>query len=462
MSTRSTDSGSSMHGGWFSPREGEPSYDPAPQEPEPLDDPSGLQDLPPLEAGDVVADRYQVVEMVGQGGFARVYRAEDLNLPREVALKELKRPGSCPEDVLLRFYNEPKQIAKLDHPQVIKVIEVAEEPGRGPIIVMEFLPNDLENYIESRPGGKLPVQEAAGILAGIASALAAAHKQGIIHRDVKPRNVLLTRDGYAKLTDFGIAQSATLALSTQFDAKLGTFEYMAPEAKQSAKGAIPQSDVYSLGVTLYRCVTGAQPSSIVRIEKAPAEARLILDKCLQDDPEDRYQTADEVEEALHELSGGEVRPTVTAPSRLPLYIAIAAICILVGVVAVVALRGPGQGSATAGPIEAPEPTPTSEQLESAKAYAQKMYDETVQGSRRGQVNRAKRAVTAIRAVLALDPNDPDAQRMLSDIKNLRSVSRQIEKIEKEVIMAVKERDSTRKDELLDQLVELAPDHPLVQ
>lgn len=215
----------------------------------------------PNENGSQFFDHYQLLGQIGQGGMATVYKATDTHLDREVAIKVIRidEIGSKNLDhALKRFEREARSLARLSHPNIVKVLDYGDNTGE-PYLVMPYLPSGtLKSVLKGKP---MPWQDAARILAPIAMALGYAHQQGIIHRDVKPSNILFTETGEPQLSDFGIAkvidEEATVEL-TGTNATIGTPEYMAPE-QVSSKSIDHRVDIYSLGVVFYEMLTGHKP-----------------------------------------------------------------------------------------------------------------------------------------------------------------------------------------------------------
>ncbi|MDI5904150.1 serine/threonine-protein kinase, partial [Streptomyces sp. 12257] len=217
------------------------------------------------DAGRLLAGRYRVVAQLGRGGMGVVWRAVDEVLGREVAVKELRTytDADGPElaDLRLRMQREARAAARVRHPGVVAVHDVAEVDGR-PLIVMELVDGPSLDAV-LRKSGPLDPREAAGIGAKVMDALAAAHEAGVLHRDVKPGNILLDRSGRVLLTDFGIATmddpgDGSATNLTRTGHLVGSLDYMAPERAQGADPG-PASDVWGLGATLYAAVEGASP-----------------------------------------------------------------------------------------------------------------------------------------------------------------------------------------------------------
>ena len=207
-----------------------------------------------LRAGTVLNDRYEVLSTVGTGGMADVYRARDLMLKRLVAIKVLKEEYSSDSGFVAKFRREAQAVGGLSHPNVVSVYDVGDQDGMY-YIVMELVEGiTLKKYIEKM--GAMEEREAVEVAMQVAKGLEAAHEQGIIHRDVKPQNIIISREGKIKVADFGIARmvsSETVTTST-----MGSVHYIAPE--QARGGACDaRSDVYSLGITMFEMVTGQVP-----------------------------------------------------------------------------------------------------------------------------------------------------------------------------------------------------------
>jgi serine/threonine protein kinase len=268
-------------------------------------------------------DRYRIVERIGTGGMAVVYKARDARLDRMVAVKIILKGRIRADDLaplLERFDREARALAHLSHPNIVKVHDYGNYNG-VPYFVMEFLAGGT---LSSRMTQPMPWAEAAKLLAPIARALQYAHQRGIIHRDVKPANILLTETGEALLSDFGIAKLLESVESTGLTGGglgVGTPEYMAPE--QWVGQAVPQTDIYALGIVFYQMITGRLPHQaaspaemllkhvnepVVRpktlVADLPDQVETILLKALAKKPEARYATMDEFAAALEKLAGG--------------------------------------------------------------------------------------------------------------------------------------------------------------
>lgn len=206
--------------------------------------------------GTRLGGRYRLEARIGQGGMSTVYRALDETLQRRVAVKLMNREVLSDSDQLERFRREARAVAQLNHPHVVGVIDAGEDEGR-PYIVFEYVEGEtLKERI--RRGGRLPIPEAVAYAIEIARALGAAHARHIVHRDVKPQNVLIDEEGSCKVTDFGIARTLDEEGLTADGRVLGTTDYVSPE-QALGHPVTGQSDLYSLGVLLYEMLTGQVP-----------------------------------------------------------------------------------------------------------------------------------------------------------------------------------------------------------
>ena len=206
--------------------------------------------------GTLISDRYRLDEKVGSGGMSTVYRAFDPTLERWVAIKLMHRDISSDPDQLERFRREARAVAQLNHPHVVTVIDAGEDDG-APYIVFEYVEGEtLKERIKRL--NRLPVAEAVAYAIEIGRALESAHANRLVHRDVKPQNVLIDQDGRAKVTDFGIARSMEAHGLTATGRVLGTTDYVSPE-QALGHDVTAQSDIYSLGVVLFEMLTGEPP-----------------------------------------------------------------------------------------------------------------------------------------------------------------------------------------------------------
>jgi tRNA A-37 threonylcarbamoyl transferase component Bud32 len=276
--------------------------------------------------GALLGGRYEVLEPLGQGGMAEVYLATDRLLGRQVAVKVILERYAGDDRFVARFRREARAAAALSHPNVVSVFDVGTHQG-SPFIVMEYVPGrTLAELLESGP---MSPQRVAEIGEAAARALGAAHAAGIVHRDVKPANVMVTADGRIVVLDFGIARALRWTPLTEAAAVHGTAEYMAPEYVRG-EGADPRSDLYSLGAVLYELLagrppfTGESPLQVAyrHLEEAPASPdsirpgipaglSTVVLRSLAKHPGERYARAEEMAADLHRLRSGQ--PAATAP-----------------------------------------------------------------------------------------------------------------------------------------------------
>jgi serine/threonine-protein kinase len=260
--------------------------------------------------GTVLENRYEILEMIGSGGMATVYKAKCRVLNRYVAIKVLKDSFKYDSEVVKRFNAESRAAAGLSHPNIVQVYDVSEKGGLD-YIVMEYVDGiTLKDYIAKR--GALPWEEACDFAVQIGRALECAHKNHIIHRDIKPHNVLLTKEGMLKVADFGIAQATTTETIVAGNSNMGSVHYISPE--QGRGGYTDErSDIYSLGVVLYEMLTGTLPFdggnavsiALMKLEKEPIDCRIvnpdipdsvgrITMKAISKEQHSRYQTASDM------------------------------------------------------------------------------------------------------------------------------------------------------------------------
>ena len=267
--------------------------------------------------GKIIGNRYEILEEVGLGGMATVYKAKDHVLNRLVAVKVLKDEFTTDAEFVKRFNTEAQAAASLSHPNIVSIYDVGhEEENNLYYIVMELVQGKtLKEIINSE--GVLTWKWAVNIAMQIASALEMAHKRGIVHRDIKPHNIIITEDGIAKVTDFGIAKAVSNSTITAFGTTIGSVHYFSPE---QAKGGFTdaKSDLYSLGVVMYEMLTGKVPFdadtpvsvALKHMQEDPKEpvelnpdiptaVNQIVVKAMQKEPSARYQNATEM---LHDLS----------------------------------------------------------------------------------------------------------------------------------------------------------------
>ncbi|MCF6410518.1 Stk1 family PASTA domain-containing Ser/Thr kinase [Pseudalkalibacillus salsuginis] len=270
-----------------------------------------------------ISSRYKILEIIGDGGMAVVYKAEDLILDRIVAVKVLRSEYSTDEDFIRRFRREAESATSLNHPNVVNIVDVGEEEQIY-FIVMEYVKGKTLKQI-IRENGPLSPERAVEIMKQISSAIAHAHEHHIVHRDIKPHNILIDENGNAKVTDFGIALAATSATITHTHSVLGSVHYFSPE---QARGGIAnnKSDIYSLGVVFYEMVTGRLPFSgesavsvaLKHLQEKFPEPKLInpdipqsieniILKAMAKNPNERFENVQALEEDLR---------TVLDPDRI--------------------------------------------------------------------------------------------------------------------------------------------------
>ena len=282
--------------------------------------------------GTLLSGRYRLDAEVGHGGMSTVYRAFDTVLERQVAIKLMHREIASDSDQLERFRREARAVAQLNHPHVVGVIDVGED-GSTPYIVLEYVEGEtLKDRI--RRAGRLPIPEAVAYAIEIARALGAAHVRHIVHRDVKPQNVLIDEEGTARVTDFGIARSLEEEGLTADGRVLGTTDYVSPE--QALGHAVTgQSDLYSLGVVVFEMLTGDVPfhgenqvavaMKHVREELPDVQLRrpevssalaAVLDRATAKDLGERYATAEQLIDDLAEVLSIETARTGQATGEV--------------------------------------------------------------------------------------------------------------------------------------------------
>lgn len=206
--------------------------------------------------GQKINDRYQIVRTIGEGGMANVYLAHDLILDRDVAVKILRGDLADDEKFVRRFQREAIAASSLSHPNIVEMYDVGEDNGKY-YIVMEYVEGKtLKTLVKKR--GALTLPEVIDIMTQLTSAIACAHDSNIIHRDIKPQNVLIKEDGIVKITDFGIAMALNSNELTQTNSVMGSVHYLPPE-QANGKGATIKSDIYSLGIVMFELLTGTLP-----------------------------------------------------------------------------------------------------------------------------------------------------------------------------------------------------------
>ncbi|MGT2667711.1 Stk1 family PASTA domain-containing Ser/Thr kinase [Streptococcus rifensis] len=264
-----------------------------------------------IQIGKIFAGRYKVLDQIGRGGMADVYLARDLILDgEEVAVKVLRTNYQTDQVAIQRFQREARAMADLDHPNIVRISDIGEEDGQQ-YLAMEYVDAlDLKKYILDK--APFTNEEAVRVMAQILLAMRLAHQQGIVHRDIKPQNVLLTKDGTAKVTDFGIAVAFAETSLTQTNSMLGSVHYLSPEQARGSKATV-QSDIYAMGIVLYEMLTGhipydgdsavtialqhfqkPLPSIIAENPNVPQALENVVIKATAKKLSDRYQTVEDM------------------------------------------------------------------------------------------------------------------------------------------------------------------------
>ncbi|WP_432994260.1 protein kinase domain-containing protein [Dactylosporangium sp. CA-233914] len=306
-----------------------------------------------IGAGTVLAGRYEIERHIASGGMGDVYQGHDMVLGRTVAVKLLRAPVGEPEFVE-RFRAEARTMATISHPGVVDVYDFGDDPAAGVYLVMQYIDGEsLARTLDREE--RLSAETTMRLVAEAAEALHAAHEKGVMHRDVKPGNLLLRPDGSAVLTDFGVARSATATHQTASGLLLGTASYIAPE-RAGGRPATAQSDIYSLGVVAYLCLAGRLPfegESLLQIAlrhandeppplpaDVPPAAREVVARALAKDPAARWPSAAALAEAArHAMASAPPRRPLLGGRRLLVAGAAAAAVALVAASVVVLVRG---------------------------------------------------------------------------------------------------------------------------
>jgi len=257
--------------------------------------------------GTLLAQRYRVVSLLGHGGMGEVYRANDLLLGQTVALKFLPAQWTSDEATLARFRNEVRIARQVSHPNVCRVYDIGEAEG-STYLSMEYVDGeDLASLL--RRIGRLPQDKALEIARQLCAGLAAAHDKGVLHRDLKPGNIMLDGQGQLRITDFGLAGVAGEVM----DIRSGTPAYMAPE-QRSGREVTGRSDIYALGLVLHEVFTGKLPSADLSHPDLAPEVDRVIRRCLAEDPAKRPASALQVAAAL---PGGDPLAAALAAGETP-------------------------------------------------------------------------------------------------------------------------------------------------
>ncbi len=310
--------------------------------------------------------RYEILEEIGRGAMGAVYRARDPEIGRTVAIKVIlagSAPGEDAARYRQRFRREAQTAGQLSHPAIVTIHDIAEDESGRPYLVMEFIEGQsLQAFLRPTPSGmegqRLPLRQSLDIGAQLADALDYAHAHGVVHRDIKPGNILLTPQGRVKLADFGIAKFAS-AEDTQPGRIFGTFAYAAPEQVRG-EPASARSDIFSLGAVLYWMCTGTKPFPgdavttvafhvVCTVPKRPTEVDsalprdldIVLSRCLAKDPAHRYAAAGELARDLAAVRDGKSISTTAAPPEQTVEETLSAS--LDAVISMAAKRAPGRG-----------------------------------------------------------------------------------------------------------------------
>jgi hypothetical protein len=326
-----------------------------------------------LSIGSLLAGRYEITAPVAVGGMGEVWKARDRVLDRVVAAKVLKSEFTGEPSFLARFRNEARHTAALTHPNIASVFDYGETVDDTGTQQLAFL---VMEFVEGQPlvtilheEGALPVDWTLHVLSQSADGLSAAHRAGVVHRDIKPGNLMVRPDGVVKLTDFGIAQARDTTPLTRTGMVVGTAQYLSPEQAQGME-VTAASDVYSLGVVGYECLTGARPfdgASQVAVALAhinrpppplpghiPPAVRLLVERALAKDPADRFPDGGAFAEAIRRVASGGTLTPVAGPATTPTQIVAGggpadSRTQVIAATGPTAVAGPGLAAAATGP-----------------------------------------------------------------------------------------------------------------
>ncbi len=368
--------------------------------------------------------RYVILKEIGRGGQSRVYLARDPAIERTVAIKQIRAVTELPEEIrgqfVTRFLQEARVAGTLSHPNIVSIHDIGEDEA-GPYIVMEFVDGETLDAVIER-SDQAETSSVIPTLLQICSGLSFAHQHGVVHRDVKPANIMLNREGFVKLVDFGVARVASTHL-TQTGTLLGTPSYMSPEQIQG-EDIDQRSDIFSLGIVFYEVLTGRLPfagknptTMIFRIVNDPhsplgeidpvlaGDFGPIIDRCLAKSPADRYQDCRQLAADLSRL----LPPEVAAESRLDA---------TMGKTAAIPATGPGgEADAKATLVDGAE---TTLLVEEPAATSETQWTLPVSRKTAGIIGGAAAAVLILVALLVAassGPEDPESLRAGSEIES---------------------------------------------
>jgi len=308
-----------------------------------------------LEPGTLLGGRYEIIAMLGLGGMGAVYKAFDRDIEREIALKVIRPDLASNPELLQRFKQELLLARQIAHKNVVRIFDVRESSGIK-FITMEYVDGrDLRSLLAQH--GRLPAAEALDIMHQVCLGLAAAHAEGVIHRDLKPGNIMRDQHGRVVVMDFGLARTLDGGGMTQTGAMLGTMEYMSPE-QAKAEPLDERSDLFTIGLILYELITGRTPyaaesaiASLLKRTQERAVAMSVVDssiprsisavvaKCLETDPKNRYQSINELVSAIEELQGKRpssvyAQPSPVGVSRRTVFMISSAVAVIVAAIAI--------------------------------------------------------------------------------------------------------------------------------